>query len=91
MPLEILAGIRPGDPGNLLRATLGNKVAAFISTLGAEIDDMVCGSYHIHIMLDDDNGVSLIHQAVKNDKELVDIIEVQACSGFIQYVHCSPG
>ena len=28
MPLEILAGIRPGYPGNLLRATLGNKVAA---------------------------------------------------------------
>ncbi len=42
-------------------------------------------------MLDDDDRVSLIDQSMKNDKEFVDIIKVQSCSGFIEYVYGSAG
>ena len=43
---------------DLFRRALRNHVAAAISALGTEIDNVVGGLYHFEIVLDDDDRVA---------------------------------
>ena len=57
--------------------TLGYKSAAFVSSLGAKVDYMVRDLYDIKVVLDDNYGIPLISQSIKNFYKLVDIKGVQ--------------
>ena len=83
-----MAGLVAGD---LLRWAFSNDTAASGTAFGPEIDDPVGGFDHIQVMFDDDNSVAAVHKPLQNGQEHADILEVQACGGFIQNVERPAG
>ena len=49
---------------NFLRGARGHNVSTVISSLGAEIDDMIGRFDDFHVMLYYQHGVSPVHKAV---------------------------
>ena len=52
---------------------------------------MVGGLDHLEVVLDDDHGVSVVHESVQNSEELADVLEMQACGGLVEDVESAPG
>ena len=71
---------------DLLGGSRGNDRSAAVPSLGAEVDDVVGTFDHVKIVLDDDNGVACIAQALQYLKELGNIGSVQSCGGLVQNV-----
>src|SRR6516164_1312053 len=51
---------------------------ATVSGVGAQVDNPVGRLDHVQVVLDDDDRVAQIDQAVQHLKQLVDVVEVQA-------------
>ena len=47
-----------GDFNQFLGGALGDDLTAAMAALGAQVDDVVGGFDDIHLVLDDDHGVS---------------------------------
>ena len=68
----------------LLRTAAADDRSAVVAAFGTEVDDIVGGFDHVEIMLDDENGVAVIDEAVEDVQQTGDIGAVQTCGGFIQ-------
>src|SRR5208283_2937868 len=79
------------DQHDLFRRALGDDSTAAVSALWSQIDDPVRRFYHLKIMLDNDQGVSLVAQLKKDLKKFVNIGKVEAGCRFIQNVDRSSG
>ena len=62
----------------------GHDLPATITSLGAEIDDVIGTFDHFHVVLDDNDGVALIHELVKHYKESLNVVEVETRGGLIE-------
>ena len=70
----------------LLRRTLTYYTATFISALRAEIYYVIRLLYHIEVVLDYYDCITLIYQAVKHVEEFLHIRKVKSRGRLIQYV-----
>ena len=68
----------------MLGRTAGNQPAAVIAAFGPQIDDPVCGFDDIHVVLDDQNRVAAIHQALQGREQFADVIKMQTGGGFVK-------
>ena len=66
------------------RRALRHDGAASGATFRADVHDVVSIAGNIQLVLDDQNGVALIHEPVEHLEQHVYILEVQACGGFVQ-------
>ena len=60
------------------------------TTFGAEIDDPVGGLNEIEVVLDDDDRVPAVDQALQDSQQQVDIVEMEAGGRFIEDIEGFP-
>ena len=70
---QILPRIRFRAGGDLLGRTGADDLSAAVTALGAQVDDMVGGFNHIQVVLDDQHGISALHQPLEHLNELLHI------------------
>src|SRR6476661_4593214 len=73
--MKMMTGVRTRDLGDFLRRSLRDDVSAARAAFGSEIDDPVGCLDHVEIVLDDENGVPLLHETVEHLEEQPDILE----------------
>ena len=66
-------------------AALVDDVAAVLSRAGAEVDEVVGGAHDGFLVLDDDEGVALVAEAVHDADEALDVAGVEADGGFVEH------
>src|SRR5262249_1407354 len=71
---------------NVLGGSLDNDEAAPIARLRAEVDNPVGCLDDVEVVLDNDDGVSQIDEAVQHLEQLVDVVGVQAGRRFVEAV-----
>jgi hypothetical protein len=54
-----------------------------MAALGAHVDNPVRGFDDIEIVLNDDDGVAVVAQAMQYDEQLLYIVKVQTGGGFV--------
>src|SRR5687767_1478416 len=84
--LEVCGGAAPGGARDVARGALGDDSAAFVARAGADVDDVVAGGDDVHVVLDDDDGVAGLDEAVELGDELLDVEGVQAGRGLVEDV-----
>ena len=70
--------------GDLFRRALRDDVTAFIAGFRAEINDPIGAFDDIQVVLDDDDRVPGIYQALENLEQNTDVIEVQTRGRFVE-------
>ena len=65
--------------------------AAAGAALGAHVDDPVGGLDDVEVVLDDDDGVALVDQALEHVEQLADVLEVQAGGRLVEHVDGAAG
>ena len=88
---EELAGVGGGYGGNLLGCAMRNDVAAALAAFGAEVEHVVSVADDVEIVLDDDDGVAEVGEAMQHFQQLAHVVEVQAGGGFVEQVERTPG
>ena len=62
------------------------NVPTAMAALGSDVDHMVCIADDIELVLNDQNGVALVHQSVQDIQQHLHVLEVQARRGLVQDV-----
>ena len=75
-----------GAPGDSFRRAGHDDFSAAVAAFGAEVDYVIGALYDVHIMLDDDDGVASVDEAVEDGQELADVVEVEAGGGLVEDV-----
>ena len=68
-PVEILAGYRVPTTGDIFQSPGNNNPAAVFPGSGAHIDNMVGGSHHGFVMLDDQQRITQVSQTLHGSDE----------------------
>ena len=77
---------RRGLGDDHLRRALRDDLAPADTRLGAEIDDPVGALDHVNVVLDDDDGVAEIDEALQDFEQLPHIVEVQPRRRLVEQV-----
>ena len=86
-----LASIRVGDGGDLFGGAFGDDAAAAFAAFGAEVDDPVGVADDVEVVLDDDDGVAEVGEAVQDFEQLADVVEVEAGGGLVEEIERAAG
>ena len=70
----------------MLGSPLSNHGTAAQAALRPQIDDMICAFDDIQVMLDNEHGITRIHQTLQDHQQLPHILEMQPGSGLIQNI-----
>ena len=73
---------------NLFRRSLRDDSPAAHAALGSEVDHIVRSLNHVEIVLDNDNRIAAVHEALQNDEQLVDIRRMQSRRRLVENVKC---
>ena len=68
----------------LLGRTLCNDAAAGVTAAGPEVDDPVGLGDHVQVVLDEDDAVAGVYQAVQDADQAFDVGHVQADGGLVE-------
>jgi len=81
---ERLTGMAFCAVGDVFGRALGHNGSTFVTGIGAKIDYPVGAFDDVQVMLDHDERVAFVDEALKNIQKQPNIIEVQACSRFVE-------
>lgn len=79
-----MAGVAGRARGDLFRRALRDDVTAFIAGFRAEINDPIGAFDDIQIVLDDDDRVPGVYQALENLEQHTNVIEMQTRGRFVE-------
>jgi hypothetical protein len=65
---------------------LGNDTPTGAAPTGAEVDDPVGLGDHVQVVLDEDDAVAGVHEAVQDADQAFDVGHVQAYGGLVEDV-----
>ena len=71
---------------DFFRRALGDDLAAGVAGFGAEVEDPVGLGGDGHVVLDDDDGVAFVDEAVEDVDEAADVLVVEADGGFLDEI-----
>src|SRR5271166_3526775 len=71
---------------NFLRRTCGDDFSTGVPGLWADIENVVGLCYDIEVMLDHDDGISVVHQAVQDLNEQLNVSHVQTDGRFFEQI-----
>ena len=83
---ERFSGVGFGRAGDGFGRTGGDDPPAFVAGFRSEVDDPVGGLDDVEVVLDADDGVAEIHQAMQDVEQLPEVVKVQAGGGFVEDV-----
>ena len=81
----------PGVPATSSGVPAATTCAALLAALGAHVDDPVGGLDDVEVVLDDDDRVALVDEAVQDVEQALDVGEVQAGRRLVEDVERAPG
>ena len=81
-----MAGIAAVFTNDCFGCALGNNRSSLVATLRTEIDHPICGPNHVQIVLDDNDSIAIIDQAVEHIQQTLDIGKMQAGGRLVQNV-----
>ncbi len=67
-------------------ATFVDDGAAALAAFGAEVDEPLGALDVVEVVLDDEDGIALVDEAVDAVEQVVDVGEVEAGGGFVESV-----
>jgi hypothetical protein len=73
-----------GIGGYLFGHALRHDFTALITGVGTEINNPVGGFDDVEVVLNDDDGMTGIHEALENLEQHAHVIEVQAGGGLVE-------
>ena len=76
--LQRLASVTRSTCGNILRRSLRHKPLAFVPGFGTEINHPIGAFDDIEVVLDHDDRVTRVNEALKDFQEHAHVVEVQA-------------
>ena len=68
--------MRIGDRGDLFGRAGRQHQASLLASFGSHVDEVIGGLDHLHVVLDDDDGIALVDEGVEDPEKLVDVGEV---------------
>ena len=77
--------------GDFCGTAFADEAAAVFAAFGAEIEDPVGVADHVEVVLDDDDGVAEIGEAVQDLEQLAHVVEVQAGGGLVEQIEGAAG
>ena len=80
-----------GWRGDLLRRALGDDVAAAVAALGAEVDDVVGVEHDVEVVLDDDDRVAAVDEALQHGEQVAHVLEAEAGGRLVEDVERAAG
>ncbi len=83
---EELCGVRAGYGCDLFGGSVGDDVTSAFTAFRAEVEDVVGVADDVEVVLDDDDGVAEVGEAVEDLEELADVVEVEAGGGLVEQV-----
>ncbi len=86
-----LPGVRLLVTSHLLGSSLGHDPATVFPAFRAEINNPIGIADHVHVVLDDDDGVAEIGQAMQHVEKFADVVEVKAGRWLVKQVQRAPG
>ena len=66
-------------------------MSAALAAVGTEVDDVVGAFYHVEVVLNHHQCVTFGNQAVERGHQYVDVVEVKAGCGLVEYEHGGGG
>ena len=66
-------------------------MAAFFSSDGTELDDVVGVFDHVEVVFDDDDGVPFINEFLKDIEKFLYVVAMESCCGLIHGVEGAAG
>src|SRR3989338_8984837 len=79
------------DAGDFFRRAFGYDAAAVLAAFGAEIEDPVGGFDDVGVVLDDDDGVAEVGEALQDVEEFLHVVEVEPRRRFVEDVKGAAG
>ena len=76
---------------DFFRRSFGHDVSAAFAGFGAQVDDPIGRFDHVEIVLDDDDGVAQIDQAMEHVEQLANIVEMQTGGRLVEQIERSAG
>ena len=70
---------------------MGDDLATSVAGFGADVEDPVGLGGDGHVVLNDDDGMAFIDEAVEDVDEALDVFEVEADGGFLDEVEIALG
>lgn len=58
--------------------------AALVAAFGADVDDVVGSGDDVEVVFDDDDGASVVDHLVEQAQQLIGVLGVQPCGGFVE-------
>jgi hypothetical protein len=86
LPGEELAGDRRRVALDGLRGALGDDVSAVLARARAHVDQVVGRAHHLLVVLDDEDGVAEVAQALERGDQLAVVALVEADRGLVEDV-----
>ena len=69
---------------NFLRRPGRHDASAALPAAGAHVDDVVCATDHVQVVLDDDDSGSLTDEGLEDEKEGLHVQRVEADGGLVK-------
>src|SRR3954453_5138177 len=88
---EVPPGVALRHRRDQLRRALGDDRATPEPALRPHVDQPVGALDHVEVVLDDDDRVALVHQALEDEQQLADVLEVQAGGRLVEGEDRPPG
>ena len=88
---KVLAGGAQRVRSNFFRGARRDDLTTGITASGSEIDDVVGRLEDVEVVLDDDDRVPGVHEAMQDAQQLLDIREVESCRRLIEDVQRAAG
>src|SRR6266849_6177264 len=86
-----LAGVGFFGAGDEFGGALGDDAAAAFAAFGAEVDDPVGLFDDVQVVLDDEDGVAEIDEALQDVEKLSNVVKVEAGGGLVEDVERAAG
>ena len=88
MRREISARPRLRTCRHFLRSSRNHQLAAVGASLGSEIDDPVRAFDDLDVVLDHEDAVAFVHEALQELQQQRDVVEVQTGGGLVEEKQC---
>src|SRR5512142_1162969 len=86
-----MAGMRRANGCDLFGRPVRDDLSAPLATFGAEVEDVVGVADDVEVVLDDDDGVAQVSEAVEDFQELADVVEVETRGRLVEQVEGAAG